>query len=249
MRLDGAFVERLSDTIASVVLRMLRPAQEKLAALEVAVNDLVNRPKPPAGEPGQPGEKGEVGASGPPGPPGEPGAKGEPGEPGQDGRDGERGPPGDRGERGIDGNHGPAGPAGEMGREGPTGARGDSGPPGAAGREWRSAGTYEAGKAYSWGEVVKLDGGAFVATRDEPGPCPGDGWDLLVSRGKAGPRGERGDRGERGLQGPAAPSITAWIVEAEAYRAIPVLSDGSRAEPLELRGIFEQFHIETRRAA
>ena len=79
-----------------------------------------------------------------------------------------------------------------------------------------------------------------------PGPCPGDGWHNFAQRGKPGKPGARGERGERGLQGAAAPSITAWIVEAEHYRAVPMLSDGSRAQPLELRDLFEQFQIETR---
>jgi len=246
MRLDGAFIERLSDTIASVVTRTLRPVQEKIAALEAALHELVSRPTPPAGEQGQPGEKGETGLSGPPGPPGEPGAKGDPGPAGPAGPAGERGPMGDRGHDGAAGAPGEPGKAGETGEVGATGPSGGKGDPGAPGREWRSAGTYEPRKAYSWGDVVKLDGGAFVATRDDPGACPGDGWDNLVQRGKSGPRGERG---ERGAPGPAAPRIVDWEIELGTYRAVPVMSDGSKGAPLPVLEFFDAYHAEVRGAA
>lgn len=242
-----AVAEVLADELVLVRrdLAELGPLRGQVVELQRTIAELVGRGPPLDGPPGPPGEKGDPGVPGEPGPPGE-SIKGEPGERGPPGEPGERGPVGDRGERGIDGSHGAPGPAGEIGREGPTGAPGDPGPPGAAGREWRSTGLYEASRAYSALDVVTTDGGSWVALRDDPGPCPGDGWHNFAQRGKPGKPGARGERGERGLQGAAAPSITAWIVEPEGYRAIPVLSDGSRAEPLELRDLFEQFQIETR---
>jgi hypothetical protein len=58
-------------------------------------------------------------------------------------------------------------------------------------------------------DVVTLDGGAFVAKRDDPGPCPGEGWQLLVQRGKTGRPGEKGDaiKGDKGDAGPGVVSI------------------------------------------
>lgn len=50
-------------------------------------------------------------------------------------------------------------------------------------------------------DVVARNGGSYVAMRDDPGPCPGEGWMLLTQPGKPGGRGERGEKGERGLPG------------------------------------------------
>jgi len=93
-----------------------------------------------------------------------------------------------------------------------------------------------------------INGSSFVALRDRPGPCPGDGWHLLASRGSRGNRGESGARGIMGLRGErgeAAPTIRSWEVDRTRYLAIPVMSDGFRGPPLELRGLFEQFLLET----
>lgn len=269
----------IARAVTQVLAEELTLLRRDLAAVHATLADLERRGSPPAGEPGPPGEMGSQGLPGVPGPPGEPGDKGEPGAPGpagsdgerglpgergergeiglvgaagpagRDGRDGERGPAGDRGERGIDGSHGLPGPRGEMGQEGRTGEVGPEGPQGADGREWRWTGFYEPEKGYLRGDVVSADGNGFVATRDDPGPLPGEGWGNFAQRGKPGkpgPRGDRGDRGERGMAGERGPGITAWIIDEEAYRAIPVLSDGSRAEPLDLRRLFEQFQMETR---
>lgn len=47
-------------------------------------------------------------------------------------------------------------------------------------------GTFDPQKTYARLDIVALDGGSFAARRDNPGPCPGDGWQLLVQRGKPG---------------------------------------------------------------
>ena len=61
-------------------------------------------------------------------------------------------------------------------------------------------GTYDPDATYRCLEVVALNGGSFVSLRDNPGACPGDGWQLLAGRGKPGPsvKGDKGDRGEAG---------------------------------------------------
>jgi hypothetical protein len=109
----------------------------------------------------------------------------------RDGSDGKDGEPGEQGERGLPG---------------------DKGEPGDAGRDGRSfaiRGTWSETEAYRELDVVALNGASFGARRDDPGPCPGDGWQLIAAQGKRGNAGERGAsvRGERGLPGVAPASI------------------------------------------
>jgi hypothetical protein len=59
-------------------------------------------------------------------------------------------------------------------------------------------GTYASKSVYNHHDVVTSDSSSFVATKDNPGPCPGDGWQMLACGGK------RGAPGERGPAGPAA---------------------------------------------
>ena len=58
------------------------------------------------------------------------------------------------------------------------------------------------------GRVLNVsDGGAFIARKDDPGACPGDGWQMIVQRGKPGAPGEKGAKGDRGEPGPAGPGV------------------------------------------
>jgi hypothetical protein len=98
--------------------------------------------------------------------------------------------------------------------------------------------------------IVALNGGAFIAKCDEPGACPGDGWQLIAKQGKAGATGERGiagERGPRGEQGPAgtpAPTIKSWKIDRTSYIATPIMDNGREGAPLDLRGLFEAYHTE-----
>ena len=98
----------------------------------------------------------------------------------------------------------------------------------------RVKGTYQAGGKYERGDMVALDGGTFVARKDNPGACPGAGWQLMARQG------QRGIAGPEGKRGPPGNIITGWIVDRETYRITPRLSDGSLGCPLELRALFEQ---------
>jgi len=91
-------------------------------------------------------------------------------------------------------------------------------------------------------DIVALNGGSFIAKKDNPGPCPGAGWQLIAGQGK------RGDKGERGLQGISgvAVFIASWRLDRDNYIAVPVMSDGREGPPLELRSLFEQFRTEAR---
>jgi hypothetical protein len=108
-------------------------------------------------------------------------------------------------------------------------------------------GTYREGESYSFLNIVALNGGSFIARVDDPGPCPGEGWQLIASAGhagKQGPKGERGEAGQRGERGLPAPYLIGWTIDREAYTVKALMSDDTEWPALELRGLFEQFHDE-----
>ena len=214
---------------------------------------------------------------------GRPGPRGPQGERGAQGEQGDRGEPGERGVPGEPGAAGAPGrlSAAKAFVEGAVHYQGDvvlalggtwqarcdtaRAPPhddwiciAAKGRRCRDAAGarhLRRGGRLSALDIVALGGSSFIARRDQPGPCPGEGWQLIASAGKPGkpgPKGERGERGEpgalgaRGLPGAAAPTIVGWKIDRKAYAATPILSDQSEAPPLELRSLFEQFHDEAR---
>jgi hypothetical protein len=97
-------------------------------------------------------------------------------------------------------------------------------------------GTFQPGTKYERGDMVALDGGSFIARRDNPGKCPGDGWQLMAKQG------QRGIAGPEGPRGPAGKTIVGWIVDRETYRITPRMSDNTLGAPLELRALFEEDH-------
>jgi hypothetical protein len=50
----------------------------------------------------------------------------------------------------------------------------------------RICGPFDAKAFYSKHEVAMVNGSSFIATKDAPGPCPGNGWRLLASAGSRG---------------------------------------------------------------
>jgi hypothetical protein len=114
-------------------------------------------------------------------------------------------------------------------------------------------GTYREGEGYGYLNIVALGGSSFIAKCDEPGPCPGDGWQLIASAGKPGKPGLRGDRGEAGVKGEPgkpgqnAPVITQCRVNRQEYTITLVMSDGSEMEPIGIRSLFEQYDEESNR--
>ena len=119
---------------------------------------------------------------------------------------------------------------GKDGEPGPPGA--DStvpGPPGPPGKSLNGQRTYSDKETYGALDVVGLDGSTFFALRDDPGPCPGDGWQSLSLRGRAGPPGPRGEKGERGAVGPAgqpAPRMVKATIDADLVQTF-LFEDGS----------------------
>ena len=86
--------------------------------------------------------------------------------------------------------------------------------PGRNGLDARSIvvrGTHSDDAEYSALDLVAMNGGSFIAKRDNPGPCPGEGWQLVASQGKAGKPGDRGAPGPVGRGEPGSPVIAASI--------------------------------------
>jgi hypothetical protein len=70
-------------------------------------------------------------------------------------------------------------------------------------------GTWATENEYQALDVVALNGAAFVAKIDNPGPCPGEGWQLMSAQGKRGAPGERGDKGDKGERGEPGATVKA----------------------------------------
>ena len=112
----------------------------------------------------------------------------------------------------------------------------------------RSRGIYDPDTSYAELDIVVRNKGVWIARKDDPGSCPGHGWQLLVRDGRAGAPGAQGQRGERGPKGEDGKALTIidWRLDCTAYEATPVMSDGSCGAVLKLRGLFEQFFREVR---
>jgi hypothetical protein len=99
----------------------------------------------------------------------------------------------------------------------------------ARGRDGRSVNVralFDPYEQYNELDIVALNGGSFIALRDDPGECPGDGWQLLASRGKAGPQGPQGVQGDKGERGAAGEAVVA--ADVDAYGAVTLTNgDGS----------------------
>jgi hypothetical protein len=111
-------------------------------------------------------------------------------------------------------------------------------------------GTFNETAEYHRLDVVALNGGSFIALKDEPGPCPGSGWQLLASQGKRGVAGEKGERDAQGPQGNPGLSgamIRDWKIDREKYVATPLMSAGRDGPPLQLLGLFQQFFADVQK--
>jgi hypothetical protein len=117
---------------------------------------------------------------------------------------------------------------------------------GCDGRTLNVCGTYDVREKYERLDVVAFEGASFIASKDDPGICPGPGWQPLSKRGKPGRRGESitGPCGEKGEKGDPGPSIVSWQIDRERYRASPLMSNGTVGPMLELGPLFETFLLE-----
>jgi len=110
-------------------------------------------------------------------------------------------------------------------------------------------GTFDPKVTYTRLDIVAFNKCSFIARHDEPGLCPGDGWQLIAAEGACGEKGSpgpRGAQGAKGEKGDPGPSIVGWQIDRAKYQAVPIMSDGGEGPPLELRGLFKQFDDETR---
>jgi hypothetical protein len=105
-------------------------------------------------------------------------------------------------------------------------------------------GTHREDETYRHLDIVALNGSSFIARHDDPGPCPGDGWQLIASAGKTGKPGPKGDRGERGERGSSGASIVRGEIDRKSFTLTLIQSDGSEL-PISVRGLFEQYHEES----
>jgi hypothetical protein len=120
---------------------------------------------------------------------------------------------------------------------------------GVDGRSPTVRGKFDPNVTYKRLDIVAFNKSSFIGRHDDPGPCPGDGWQLITgegARGEQGSPGPRGAQGAKGEKGDPGPTIVGWQIDRAKYQAVPIMSDGSEGPPLELRGLFEQFHEETR---
>lgn len=97
---------------------------------------------------------------------------------------------------------------------------------GEPGRSFTIRGTYAAHAEYRMLDVVALNGASFAARCDEPGPCPGEGWQLIASQGKPGKPGAS-IKGDRGLAVTA--SVRAARISDDGLLTL-VNADGSEVE-------------------
>jgi hypothetical protein len=226
------------------------------------------------GEAGLAGKHGDPGPQGPQGEVGPRGMDGEPGRDGDPGRDGAKGEPGEIGPRGLEGLPGKL-PIVKLWHQEEVTYIGEvvsydgatwqaikdtgmvpggkdwiclaiAGRDGVDGASMRIRGTWREDRDYSILDVVAKDGGSWVARKDNPGPCPGDDWQLMASQGRAGRAGPPGERGPKGDRGEPGPRLVNWRIDCGNYRAIARMSDGGEVA-LDLRELFEQFHDETNR--
>jgi hypothetical protein len=115
----------------------------------------------------------------------------------------------------------------------------------------RIRGTFKSDAKYEALDIVITNGNSFIAKKDAPGDCPGDGWQLLAASGKRGNVGERGPVGPSGRDGMNAETrvirLEGWRIDPEKYAVVPQVLDGRQVidgPKLELRRLFEQFVAE-----
>ncbi len=97
---------------------------------------------------------------------------------------------------------------------------------GSDGRSLVVRGTYSPTTEYDHLNVVALNYASWVALRDNPGPCPGEGWQLLAGPGKQGKPGDPGRPGLKGDLGPAGPPVRAMTVDNDGMLTL-TNGDGS----------------------
>lgn len=102
-----------------------------------------------------------------------------------------------------------------------------AGSDGRDGRSFTIRGTWSETSSYQALDVVALGGASFAARRDDPGSCPGEGWQLIAAQGKRGAPGERSM--VKGDPGKPAPTITNMTIDDDGLLVINN-SDGTTVD-------------------
>lgn len=127
---------------------------------------------------------------------------------------------------------------------------------------FRAKGTYDARTVYNYLDVVTKDSSSFVALRDSPGTCPGDGWQMIACGGKRGPEGQRGPAGpmgpaprfsgagfsHRGMEIQTSDGVISLFrsikVDPQSFTLKFIANDDS-ALTISLLPLFQSFHAQT----
>lgn len=88
-------------------------------------------------------------------------------------------------------------------------------------------GTYDPEAEYGALNIVALNGGAFISRTADPGPCPGDGWQVIAMRGRPGPPGE-GRKGDS-VKGDPGDPVVEMSVDGQGLLTL-VNGDGSTVQ-------------------
>jgi hypothetical protein len=116
---------------------------------------------------------------------------------------------------------------------------------GKPGRSFVVRGTWNPEADYHELDVVTLDHGWFVARRDNPGPCPGAGW----QSGPTGKKGEKGLPGERGPRGRDGLQLADLKFDGADCAVVAVMDDGSEGLRIGLRELLDYIKIDRKNYA
>jgi hypothetical protein len=100
-----------------------------------------------------------------------------------------------------------------------------AGRPGEPGKSFRVRETWDVAAQYERLDVVALGGAAFVARKDDPGVCPGEGWQMIAMQGKRGNPGEPG-KAIKGDPGKPGPGVRAMEIDDQGMLTL-INGDGS----------------------
>src|SRR5215471_10809552 len=78
-----------------------------------------------------------------------------------------------------------------------------------------------------------------------PARMAGSSWPDTVTAAPSARPGRADELASGAARGEDAPTIINWTIDTTHYRAVPTMSDGRAGAPLELRGLFKQFLLET----
>jgi hypothetical protein len=171
----------------------------------------------------------------------------------KDGKDGEQGPPGRDGKDGklpiarewtnrvhyegdvVRHNGATYQALADTGQQPPHSDWGELASRGTDGTGFVLRGTYDTAAEYKQHDIVMINRNSFAAKCDNPGECPGDGWQLF------GPSGQRGKEGPPGAKGADGRSVSIAGLEADPDAMVLRITDSlGKTFELDLEPIAER---------